>query len=169
LSMSFSLIERFKYEYYFFTVIIGGVKLKEATLEAVFTGMRRVRPAFRKLFTLASDLSDVEIVILGKMVERGLKEVSIRDLFDDLSPIRPSKLTQVTNRLESRGLIKKERDPRDRRRINVVITLHGCREYEGLQEKMRSILYGAIQDLEEEELQTLARSLEIWEKALERL
>ncbi len=169
MSMSFSLIERFKYEYYFFTVIIGGVKLKKDSLEAVFTGMRRVRPDFRKLFTLASNLSDVEIVILGKMAERGLKEVSIRDLFDDLSPIRPSKLTQVTNRLESRGLIKKERDPRDRRRINVVITLHGRREYEGLQEKMRSILYGAIQDLEEEDLETLARSLEIWEKALERL
>ncbi len=143
--------------------------MKEDSLEAVFTGMRRVRPAFRKLFTLASDLSDVEIVILGKMVERGVDEVSIRELFDDLSPIRPSKLTQVTNRLEARGLIRKERDLRDRRRIKVVITSQGRGEYEGLQEKMRSILYGAIQGLGEEELEILARSLEIWEKALKEL
>ncbi len=143
--------------------------LKGEHLEAVFSGMRRVRPAFRKLFSLSSDLSDMEVAILGKMVDRGVREVSIRDLYDDLSPIRPSKLTQVTNRLEAKGLIKKERDSRDRRRINVVITRQGRREYERLQEKMRSILYGAIQDLSSEELDLLARSLQIWERALERL
>ncbi|RLD93414.1 MAG: hypothetical protein DRI93_05340, partial [Aquificota bacterium] len=108
--------------------------MKEDSLEAIFTGMRRVRPAFRKLFSLASDLTDVEVVILGKMVEGGVEEVSIKELFDDLSPIRPSKLTQVTNRLEGRGLIKKERDPQDRRRIRVIITEKGRREYEALQE-----------------------------------
>jgi len=143
--------------------------LKEDSLEAIFTGMRRVRPAFRKLFSLASDLTDVEVVILGKMVEGGVEEVSIKELFDDLSPIRPSKLTQVTNRLEGRGLIKKERDPRDRRRIRVIITEKGRREYEALQERMRSMLYGAMRTLSSREIEILVRSLEIWERALRNL
>ncbi len=143
--------------------------MREDRLEAIFTGMRRVRPAFRKLFSLASDLSDVEVVILGKMVEGGVEEVSIKELFDDLSPIRPSKLTQVTNRLEERGYIKKERDPRDRRRIRVLITQKGRREYEALQERMKAMLYGAVGNLSPEEMDILARSLEIWERALKNL
>ncbi len=143
--------------------------MREERLEAIFTGMRRVRPAFRKLFSLASDLSDVEVVILGKMVEGGVEEVSIKELFDDLSPIRPSKLTQVTNRLEERGYIKKERDPRDRRRIRVIITQKGRREYEALQERMKAMLYGAVGNLSPEEMDILARSLEIWERALKNL
>jgi DNA-binding MarR family transcriptional regulator len=143
--------------------------LREEMLEAIFTGMRRVRPAFRKLFSLASDLTDVEVVILGKMVEGGVEEVSIKELFDDLSPIRPSKLTQVTNRLEERGYIRKERDPRDRRRIRVIITEEGRREYEALQERMKSMLYGAVGNLSAQEMEVLARSLEIWERALKNL
>ncbi len=143
--------------------------MREESLEAIFAGMRRVRPAFRKLFTLASDLTDVEVVILGKMVEGGVEEVSIKELFDDLSPIRPSKLTQVTNRLEERGLIRKERDPRDRRRIRVIITDKGRREYEALQERMRSMLYGAVRTLSPQEIEILVRSLEIWQRALEDL
>ena len=149
--------------------IFGEGVLREDRLEAIFTGMRRVRPAFRKLFSLASDLSDVEVVILGKMVEGGVEEVSIKELFDDLSPIRPSKLTQVTNRLEERGYIKKERDPRDRRRIRVLITQKGRREYEALQERMKAMLYGAVGNLSPEEMEILARSLEIWERALKNL
>ncbi len=149
--------------------IFGEGVLREDRLEAIFTGMRRVRPAFRKLFSLASDLSDVEVVILGKMVEGGVEEVSIKELFDDLSPIRPSKLTQVTNRLEERGYIKKERDPRDRRRIRVLITQKGRREYEALQERMKAMLYGAVGNLSPEEMDILARSLEIWERALKNL
>jgi len=143
--------------------------LREDRLEAIFTGMRRVRPAFRKLFSLASDLTDVEVVILGKMVEGGVEEVSIKELFDDLSPIRPSKLTQVTNRLEERGYIRKERDPRDRRRIRVIITDKGRKEYEALQDRMKSMLYGAVGDLSPQEMDILARSLEIWERALKNL
>ncbi len=143
--------------------------MREDKLEAIFTGMRRVRPAFRKLFSLASDLTDVEVVILGKMVEGGVEEVSIKELFDDLSPIRPSKLTQVTNRLEERGYIRKERDPRDRRRIRVIITDKGRKEYEALQDRMKSMLYGAVGDLSPQEMDILARSLEIWERALKNL
>lgn len=143
--------------------------MREDRLEAIFTGMRRVRPAFRKLFSLASDLTDVEVVILGKMVEGGVEEVSIKELFDDLSPIRPSKLTQVTNRLEERGYIRKERDPRDRRRIRVIITDKGRKEYEALQDRMKSMLYGAVGDLSPQEMDILARSLEIWERALKNL
>ena len=143
--------------------------MRDASFEALFLSMRKVRPAFRKLFSMASDLTDLEIVILGVMVESEMEDVSIKTLFDDLSPIRPAKLTQVTNRLETLGLIRKERDRRDRRRIRLIITDKGRREYEGLQEKMKSMLYGAIKDLAAQEIEVLIQSLNIWQKALKNL
>lgn len=138
-------------------------------LETIFSHMRRVRPAFRKLFSMASDLTDMEIAILGKIMDSEKEEVLIKDLFDELSPIRPSKLTQVTNKLENKGLIKKERDRKDRRRIKVFITKEGQSEYERLQERMKEILSDSLKGLREEELIQLSRSLEIWEKALKNL
>jgi DNA-binding MarR family transcriptional regulator len=136
------------------------------TIERILEGMRRVRPYFRKLFVLTSDLSDPEVVILAKLSESQNGTISVKEIFEALHPINPSKLTQVTNEMEERGLITKERDKKDRRRVNLILTSKGCEAYHALEGEMARLLARHFAKASSDELQLLLDSFEVWERVL---
>ncbi len=136
------------------------------TVERILEGMRRVRPHFRKLFALTSDLSDPEVVILARLAESGDGTISVREIFEALHPINPSKLTQVTNDMEEKGFIVKERDRRDRRRVNLTLTEEGREAYQALEREMGRLLARHFAKASADELKLLLESLYVWEKVL---
>ncbi len=139
------------------------------TVERILDGMRRVRPHFRKLFVLTSDLSDPEVVILARLCDSENGTVSVREVFEALHPINPSKLTQVTNEMEEKGFITKERDKRDRRRVNLTLTETGREAYQDLEREMGRLLARLLSRASAEELNLLLDSLEVWERVLQGL
>ncbi len=136
------------------------------TIEKILEGMRRVRPYFRKLFALTSELSDPEVVILARLAESEDGTISVKEIFEALHPINPSKLTQVTNEMEERGLITKERDKRDRRRVNLILTDAGREAYYALEREMARLLARHFAKASSAELQLLLDSFLVWEKVL---
>ena len=136
------------------------------TIEKILEGMRRVRPYFRKLFALTSELSDPEVVILARLAESEDGTISVKEIFEALHPINPSKLTQVTNEMEERGLITKERDKRDRRRVNLILTETGREAYYALEREMARLLARHFAKASSAELQLLLDSFLVWEKVL---
>lgn len=136
------------------------------TIEKILEGMRRVRPYFRKLFALTSELSDPEVVILARLAESEDGTISVKEIFEALHPINPSKLTQVTNEMEERGLITKERDKRDRRRVNLILTEAGREAYYALEREMARLLARHFAKASSAELQLLLDSFLVWEKVL---
>lgn len=138
-------------------------------VEKILEGMRRVRPRFRKLFALTSELSDPEVVILARLAESEDGTISVKEIFEALHPINPSKLTQVTNEMEEKGFIVKERDRRDRRRVNLTITEVGREAYQALEREMARLLARHFAKASQEELRLLLDSFGVWEKVLKDL
>ncbi len=138
-------------------------------VESILEGMRRVRPHFRKLFALTSDLSDPEVVILARLAESRDGTISVKEIFEALHPINPSKLTQVTNEMEEKGFITKERDRKDRRRVNLILTPKGRTAYQNLEREMARLLARHFAKASSQELQLLLDSLNVWERVLEDL
>ena len=135
-------------------------------VEAILEGMRKVRPHFRKLFALTSDLSDPEVVILARLAGSPEGTISVREIFEALHPINPSKLTQVTNEMEEKGFITKERDKKDRRRVNLILTSRGRAAYQDLEREMGRLLAKHFAKASSHELQLLLESLDVWERVL---
>ncbi|NPA15326.1 MAG: MarR family transcriptional regulator [Deferribacteres bacterium] len=136
---------------------------------SIVEGMGKVRPYFRKLFSIASDLSDAEILILTLLKSRDGKKVSMSMLYNELHPIKPSKLTQITNKMEDKGLIKKVRSRKDRRRVEIHLTDKGKKALEKYERSIATLLEPLVSDLNTEEVEVLNRSFDIWVKILSRL
>ena len=135
----------------------------------IVEGMGRVRPYFRKLFSIATDLSDAEILILSLLKSRDGKKISMSVLYHELHPIKPSKLTQITNKMEDKGFIKKVRSKKDRRRVEIHLTDKGKKALERYEKSVSDLLKPLVEDLDEKEAHILDRSFDIWIKILSKL
>ncbi len=141
----------------------------EKTEEAVYNvllGMRRIRPYFRKLFSYATDLSDAEILVLSLLISSPKGKMLLSELQERMLPIRASKLTNITNKLEDKGFIKKSRLKTDRRKVAISITPRGRNAYEKFEAKLREVLEKNIDKITPEELGILEQSFAVWEKLL---
>jgi|SRR5579875_763269 len=78
-------------------------------------------------------------------------------------------ITLVVNRLQERGYVARESDPRDRRAVLVTLTDAGRAAYERLREDYRALLTEEMASLEDEEVRTLACAIEVLDKLIERL
>ncbi len=138
-------------------------------IAGIVEGMGKVRPYFRKLFSIASDLSDAEILILSLLKSMDGKKVSMSMLYNELHPIKPSKLTQITNKMEDKGLIKKARSKKDRRKVEIHLTEKGKKALEKYEKSIAALLTPLVSDLDNTEAEVLNKSFDIWVKILSRL
>ncbi len=136
-------------------------------LEELLLGMRTVRPYFRKLFSYATDMSDAEILILSLLASEEEGNMLLSELQEKLKPIRPSKLTNITNKLEDRGFVNKERSKKDRRKVIIAITPKGRKAYEKFETTLVEAIKPHMEKLTPEEVEVLNRSFYIWKKLLE--
>lgn len=76
----------------------------------------------------AGGLSLAQLRVLRGLVEKG-GTLPLGGLADLLSCVK-SNVTQLVDRLEAEGLVRREPDPEDRRSIRAVLTAEGRRRYE---------------------------------------
>ncbi len=75
---------------------------------------------------------------------------------------RQATVSVVLTRLEARGLIRRDRDPRDRRRAAVALTAAGRRLLRRSEVPVQAHLIGALASMSARDVRTLAQSLERW-------
>jgi len=80
----------------------------------------------------------------------------------DLTLTSPSAVSEVASRLVSRGLVRREPDPLDHRRVLVRLTPQGAAFCEGLVETIPERLVSALESMDPAARQSLADTLEGW-------
>lgn len=141
---------------------------KETVIESIVHGMRKIRPYFRKLFILTTDLSNLEMLILTILIEREDKRIMMSELKEILYPLSFNKLSILTNKLENDKLIKKVKDQRDRRKVEIRLTPKGMKKYEQFERGVSEFIAEGLEALDEEEVKTLLNSFDTWVKLLKR-
>jgi len=113
----------------------------------------------------ATGLSRTEVGLLAALATRPLRvtELAARE------GITQPAVTQLVNRLESRHLVERRTDPRDGRVVLVALTAGGAEALERVRAEYRALLHEEMAALDDEELETLAASVEILDRLLERL
>lgn len=81
--------------------------------------------------------------------------------------VRRPTVTRVVNRLAEAGLIERREDPEDRRSALLSVSSEGHRYLDEHRSRKSAWLANLIEEMPEEDAQTLARAAEILSKALE--
>jgi|SRR5579884_208084 len=110
-------------------------------------------------------VSRVEGSVLAALAERSHR---ITDLACREAISQPG-ITLLVNRLEARGWVTREADPHDRRAVLVTLTAEGREVLERLRAEYRALMQEELATLEESDVRTLARTIEILDRLIERL
>jgi DNA-binding MarR family transcriptional regulator len=78
-------------------------------------------------------------------------------------------ITRVVNRLEERGWVMRESDPRDGRAVVVRLTPPGRTVFERLRGEYRALVHEEMATLDDEDVETLARAIDVLDELIERL
>jgi len=78
-------------------------------------------------------------------------------------------ITLLVNRLEGRGWVRREADPGDRRAVLVTLTERGRGVFDTLRSEYRALLHEEMATLEDAEVETLARAIDVLDALIERL
>jgi DNA-binding MarR family transcriptional regulator len=79
--------------------------------------------------------------------------------------VTPAVLTGIVDRLERRGLVRREVDPSDRRRQRLALTEEGIAASEDVEQALVNELAGQLAMASEEDLAALGRSIELLQRA----
>jgi DNA-binding MarR family transcriptional regulator len=78
--------------------------------------------------------------------------------------VTPAVLTGIVDRLERRGLVRREVDPNDRRRQRLALTEEGSAASEDVEQALVNELAGQLATASEEELAALGRSIDLLQR-----
>jgi DNA-binding MarR family transcriptional regulator len=108
-------------------------------------------------------LTRSQLRILAQLQEGG--PASVSELAGKLQLTLPS-ISATTNRLVRAGLLDRQGDPSDRRRVINLLTADGSAVIERLEQGRRALLVAALANLDPGELDLLAGGLTALERAL---
>jgi DNA-binding MarR family transcriptional regulator len=113
----------------------------------------------------AGDLSLQQLTVLNLVRTEGvtLAELARRTM------VAPTVITGIVDRLERQGLIRREADPHDRRVNRLVLTEDGANASVAVEKSLASEVAAQMSDFTDEELDELARGLELLEALTNRL
>ena len=78
-------------------------------------------------------------------------------------------ITLLVNRLEGRGWVHRGADPRDGRAVVVTLTAAGEAMFDGLRAEYRALLHEEMASLDDHDVETLGRAIEILDRLIESL
>lgn len=78
-------------------------------------------------------------------------------------------ITRVVNRLEERGWVAREGDPRDGRAVMVRLTPAGRTVFERLRGEYRALVHEEMATLDDDDMETLARAIDVLDELIARL
>ena len=78
-------------------------------------------------------------------------------------------VTRVVNRLEERGWVTRESDPRDGRAVMVRLTPAGRTVFERLRDEYRAMVHEEMATLDDDDVETLAGAIDVLDELIDRL
>jgi DNA-binding MarR family transcriptional regulator len=130
------------------------------SLEQVLTSLRRVIRAtdlHSRRLAKTSGLTAPQILLLQAI--RKLEGAAIRQLADEVS-LSQATVTNILDRLEKRGLVRRERSTIDKRRVHVHLTEHGVKTLEGAPTALQDHFARQFNDLDEWEKTMIVAALQ---------
>ncbi|EQB72997.1 MAG: MarR family transcriptional regulator [Ferroplasma sp. Type II] len=106
------------------------------------------------LSDLSLSLTDSKILRLVSSEPKNMKYLA-----DTLS-LAKGWVTDITDGLESKNLVKRVHSSQDRRVINIEITEEGLKTYHKIEQIIKGIIYDSISSLPEDDINQLATILE---------
>ncbi|HWE11513.1 MAG TPA: MarR family transcriptional regulator [Solirubrobacteraceae bacterium] len=110
-------------------------------------------------------VSRTEVGVLRRLSRRPRR---ISELAADERVTQPA-ITLLVNRLEQRGWVQRAADPRDRRAVLVGLTPAGKEALARLRAEYRALLHEEMEGLDDQEVATLARAVQILDGLIEQL
>lgn len=136
-------------------------------LDRIASGLPQRASMLTRFFfvTTRTRMSRTEAGLLNMLYERPFRitELAARE------GITQPAVTQLVNRLEARGWVDRVPDPEDRRAVLVELTDVGVEEFEHLQADYRALIRSYMDDLDDDELETLSHALGILDRVVARL
>jgi DNA-binding MarR family transcriptional regulator len=111
------------------------------------------------------NLSRTEIGVLRAASERPQR---ITDLAAAEGVSQPA-ITLLVNRLQERGWVTRQADPKDGRAVLVTATAAGAKAFNHVRAEYRAFFHEEMASLDDAEVRTLGRAIEILDKLVERL
>lgn len=121
--------------------------------------LRWLREADRSSDLPAAPLSALSVVVHGGPLS--LKELAAAE------QVTSPTMSRIVGRLADDGLVSRDRDPRDRRQIRIEATAAGRAVLEEGRERRLALLRGALAELPQDRLRSLARGVDALELLLE--
>ncbi|MGI6031309.1 MAG: MarR family winged helix-turn-helix transcriptional regulator [Eubacteriales bacterium] len=144
------------------------MKQQEAILGKIFAQLPRFFWKVSKVEWPAKEyrVNVIQIHILAALVNQG--SLSMSSVAQRLN-MSKQQATQTVNRMEELGVIRREQDPQDRRRINIVLSDKGMEVAHKLQEIMTRQVEKALAVLSEEDRRELEDSIDRMNMILSKL
>ncbi|WP_047151924.1 MarR family winged helix-turn-helix transcriptional regulator [Aneurinibacillus tyrosinisolvens] len=126
-------------------------------LESAFTTtMRKLRPEL--IEGMESSLTGPQFFILHLLSKK--EKCMVTELADSMG-VKPSGITVMIDRLCQNGLVRRERDEKDRRIVYTLLTEQGRETLKQAEENRKEVIKKYLQHLSQEELESL---VSIYEK-----
>ena len=140
---------------------------REHRLDEIAEALPRRAAALSRLFLTRTTVrvSRVEAGVLWALLDRPRR---ITELAAREGVTQPA-ITSLVNRLEARGWVQRQGDPSDARVVLVGLTTHGRQVVERLRGEYRALLHEEMATLDDDDVRTLARAIEILDRLVERL
>lgn len=143
------------------------VPIRQRQLDDVAEALPARAGQLTRLFLARSahTLTRTEIGVLSATSQRAER---ITDLAAAEGVTQPA-ITLLVNRLQARGWLLRRPDPSDRRAVRVEATAAGRAAFHAVRAEYRAFFHEEMASLADEEVQTLARAVEIIDKLVHHL
>ncbi|MCM3687043.1 MarR family transcriptional regulator [Kocuria rosea] len=150
--------------------MIGRRDERSGLLERVLGGLRRYPGVLRTVNDTVARRhglgpTDAEALLLVLDAEDRGRPLSATQLADALA-LTTAGTTTVLDRLQARALVERRPDPDDRRRISLHVTAGGHEIAEEILGPAGDAVGAVLEDLDDEELRVLLRTLDALDEAL---
>ena len=136
-------------------------------LDEIAEGLPQRAAALSRLFLTRTTI-DVSRTEIGVMRAVSLRPQRVTELAAGEGVTQPA-ITRVVNRLEERGWVTRESDPRDGRAVMVRLTPAGGAVVEHLRGEYRALVHEEMATLDDDDVETLARAIDVLDELIERL
>jgi DNA-binding MarR family transcriptional regulator len=136
-------------------------------LDEIAEGLPQRAAALSRLFLTRTTL-EVSRTEVGVIRAVSLRPQRITELAAGEGVTQPA-ITRVVNRLEERGWVSRESDPRDGRAVMVRLTTAGRGVFERLRGEYRALVHEEMATLDDGDVETLARAIDVLDELIDRL
>jgi DNA-binding MarR family transcriptional regulator len=146
---------------------LGPIPVRTRQLDDIAEALPQRVATLTRLFLTRTSLS-ISRTEAGVMRALSVQPQRITELAAAEGVSQPG-ITLLVNRLADRGWVARGSDPRDGRAVLVTLTPAGREVIEGLRAEYRALMHEEMATLGDEEVETLARAIDVLDVLIERL